>query len=113
MIRGFAFLMTAACLSIMAWQPAQAPDTTQVEQLESEAKKLRAEVAELKDELSHKIAKGFVLFLFGGFCALWAQNSGRNAWGWFFLGLLFNIITVTVLLYKNAEDRLRSPSRRP
>jgi len=67
----------------------------------------------MKDELSHKVAKGFVLFFFAGFCALWAQNSGHNAWGWFFLGLLFSIITVTVLLYKNAEDRLRSTSSSP
>jgi hypothetical protein len=36
--------------------------------------------------------------------ALWAQNTGRNAWLWFFLGLLFSVITLLVLLYKNAHD---------
>jgi hypothetical protein len=46
-----------------------------------------------------------VLFLVGAFCALWAQNSGRNSWLWFFLGLFFNVITVLVLLSKNSRDR--------
>ncbi|MEO6992776.1 MAG: hypothetical protein ABI273_04020 [Lacunisphaera sp.] len=48
---------------------------------------------------------GGVGFLFGAFCALWAQNTGRNSWLWFFLGMLFSIITVIVLLIKNGEDR--------
>lgn len=43
--------------------------------------------------------------LYGAFCALWAQNTGRNAWLWFIVGAIFNILTVAVLLYKNAEDR--------
>ena len=42
-----------------------------------------------------------LLFLFGIFCALWAQNTGRNAWLWFFLGAFFHVITVLVLLAKN------------
>jgi hypothetical protein len=45
-----------------------------------------------------------VLFLFGAFCALWAQNTGRNAWLWFFLGLLFSVVTIFFLLTKNAND---------
>ena len=44
-----------------------------------------------------------VLFLFGIFCAYWAQTTGRNAWLWFFLGLCFAPITGLVLLYKNAK----------
>jgi hypothetical protein len=55
---------------------------------------------------------GAALFLFGAFCALWAQNTGRNAWLWFFLGLFFNVITVLVLLYKNANDRRRLAAAR-
>jgi hypothetical protein len=43
--------------------------------------------------------------LFGAFCALWAQNTKRNPWLWFFLGLFFNVITVLVLLAKNADDQ--------
>jgi len=44
------------------------------------------------------------LFLFGAFCSLWAQNTGRNAWLWFFLGFLFSVITIFFLLTKNAND---------
>ena len=48
---------------------------------------------------------GAVAFLFGAFCALWAQNTRRNSWLWFFLGLFFSVITVLFLLAKNAGDR--------
>ena len=47
---------------------------------------------------------GGVLFLFGAFCALWAQNTRRNPWAWFFLGLFFSVVTVIVLLVKNSDD---------
>jgi hypothetical protein len=50
---------------------------------------------------------GALVFLFGVFCALWAQNTGRSAWLWFFLGLFFSVITVIVLLYKNSDDLAR------
>ena len=50
---------------------------------------------------------GALVFLFGVFCALWAQNTGRSAWLWFFLGLFFSVITVIVLLSKNSGDLAR------
>jgi hypothetical protein len=50
---------------------------------------------------------GALVFLFGVFCALWAQNTGRSAWLWFFLGLVFSVITVVVLLIKNSDDLAR------
>lgn len=68
-----------------------------IDQLES---KQRQPITEI-----HRDAGGVVVFLFGAFCALWAQNTNRNPWLWFFLGLLFNVITVLVLLAKNADDR--------
>jgi hypothetical protein len=48
---------------------------------------------------------GFVTFLFGVFCAYWAQMTKRNAWVWFFFGLLLGPIAGVVLLYKNSQDR--------
>lgn len=48
---------------------------------------------------------GIISFLFGAFCALWAQNTGRSAWLWFFAGLFFNVLAVIVLLVKNSEDK--------
>ena len=46
-----------------------------------------------------------VLWLFAIFSALWAQNTGRNAWLWFFLGLIFSVFTGLFLLYYNSKDR--------
>lgn len=46
-----------------------------------------------------------VAILFGAFCALWAQNTGRRTWLWFFLGLFFNVVSIFFLLTKNADDK--------
>ena len=62
-------------------------------------------VTKLERDVRDTADLGLVLFLFGGFCAIWAQNTKRNPWMWFFLGLLFSVITVLFLLYKNADDR--------
>jgi len=48
---------------------------------------------------------GFVTFLFGIFCAYWAQTTNRNAWVWFFFGLVLAPIAGVVLVYKNSQDR--------
>lgn len=57
-----------------------------------------------------------IAILFGAFCALWAQNTGRNPWLWFFMGAIFSCITVLFLLVKNADDlaaKARSPEPPP
>ena len=66
---------------------------------------LEQRVTRLESKIRDDAAAGAVAFLFGAFCALWAQNTGRSAWEWFFLGLFFAPITVTVLLVKNAGER--------
>ena len=48
---------------------------------------------------------GLILFLFGIFCAYWAQEEGRNAWLWFFAGLIFGPLTGLVLLHLNSRRR--------
>jgi hypothetical protein len=75
-------------------------------------------IAELENRINHQSRSfsvggddGAVLFLYGVFCALWAQNTNRNPWLWFFLGLFCSVVTVVVLLVKDAEDRQRK--RRP
>jgi hypothetical protein len=50
---------------------------------------------------------GAALFLYGVLCALWAQNTGRSAWLWFFQGIMFSVITVLVLLSKNSQELRR------
>ncbi len=71
----------------------------------------RNEIAQINSRLNNlhqhtrNAGTGGAVFLFGAFCALWAQNTGRSAWLWFFLGLFFNVIAVIVLLVKNSDDR--------
>ncbi len=65
---------------------------------------LESRVSTLEQRISDHADGGVALFLFGAFCALWAQNTGRNAWLWFFFGMLLSVIAVLVLLYKNAND---------
>jgi hypothetical protein len=74
---------------------------------------LESRVSRLEQKVSSPAESGAVLFLFGAFCALWAQNTGRSPWGWFFLGVFFSVITVAVLLHKNSVDRMdREPELR-
>ena len=55
-------------------------------------------------------SEGMVFYLFGLFCAYWAQSTKRNAWLWFFLGLFFAPITGLFLLYKNSQDSGAHPT---
>jgi hypothetical protein len=73
--------------------------------LDSRVSRLEYRVIELDRQVQDAAGAGIVLVLFGAFCALWAQNTKRNAWLWFFVGLLFNVIAVFVVLFKNAYDR--------
>ena len=100
----------------------QLPGAEHEERLGMKVRELETEMAQVRTEIQQHGSKirqldsliedahwgGPVLVLFGAFCALWAQNTGRSAWAWFFLGLFFSIITVLVLLSKNSRDhRLR------
>jgi len=66
---------------------------------------LEHRVSTLEHSYSGSRGVDVAVFVCGAFCALWAQNTGRNPWLWFFLGLFFNVITVLVLLRKNANDK--------
>ena len=83
---------------------AQTDVEVRVTQLEKDVKGLKSDIRRLMSEVREAASAGLVAYLFGIFCALWAQNTGRSAWGWFFLGLFFSIITVLFLLSKNAQD---------
>ena len=48
--------------------------------------------------------------LAGAICALWAQNTGRNAWVWFFGAFIFSFFALLLMLHQNATDLRR---RRP
>ena len=83
-----------------------------ISRAEREAKDAEGQAARARSEADRAASVGSVLFLYGVFCALWAQNTGRSAWGWFFLGVLFSFITVIVLLVRNSDDRQRARRQR-
>jgi hypothetical protein len=74
------------------------PDASRLDELERRV--TRAEHRSRGDQ-----AAGVAMFVCAAFCALWAQQTARHAWLWFFLGLLFSVITLLVLLYKNSNDK--------
>lgn len=85
-------------LALLPCGPALAQsESERVNQLERRVSKLEQKIKQVGD-------RSAILMLFGAFCALWAQNSGRNAWLWFFLGAFFSVITVLVLLWKHSND---------
>ena len=42
--------------------------------------------------------------------ALWAQNTKRDPWVWFFAGVFFSVVAVLVVLVKNSDDQ-KSPAQ--
>lgn len=102
------FLKTALAARVLAGFLQGAPEQ---EDVKRRLDQLAARVNQLESRpqtntiIHQNESQGAVLFLFGVFCALWAQNTDRNPWLWFFLGMLFSIVTVLVLLAKNSEDR--------
>ena len=98
-------IVAAACLLATTAVRAEGPAPPVPAQDNERVAALEHRVADLEQSLAHKSSVAVVLFLYGAFCALWAQNTGRSAWLWFFLGLLFSVITVVVLLVKNSDDR--------
>ena len=73
-------------------------------QLSSRVDQLSSRAASVQHATRDAGGGGIVLFIVGAFCALWAQNTGRNPWLWFILGALFSVITVIALLVKNSDD---------
>jgi hypothetical protein len=106
-MRALIFLIIATALFLTFCQQAASAEDDFGQQLQNLAQRvnqLESKESELLT-IAHRETGGGALFLFGAFCALWAQNTERSAWLWFFMGLLFSVITVIVLLSKNSHDR--------
>jgi hypothetical protein len=99
--------LIALLVGALAPAIAAAEDKAEQRTAEERIQALEQRVAQLESSIEHKSSVAFAAFLYGVFCALWAQNTGRSAWLWFFLGLLFSVITVIVLLVKTSNDRKR------
>ena len=77
-------------LLLLIGQPKEAlaqSDSQRVAQLENRVSNLE------NTGFTFHADEGVALWLFAAFCALWAQNTGRNPWLWFFLGMFFNVIS--------------------
>jgi hypothetical protein len=88
---------TLALLGATVLLAAVAPDIA--------AQTLEERIQALETQVDRMATTGGLLFLYGVFCALWAQRTGRSAWVWFFLGLFFGPLTAVMLLYKNSRDK--------
>jgi hypothetical protein len=90
--------LTLAPRALMAQEKVPVSVDTRLDELQSQ-------VNSLKTVIPRGSSEGAALFLYGAFCALWAQNTGRNPWLWFFAGIIFSFVGVLVLLAKNSDDR--------
>lgn len=73
--------------------------------LKSRVNQLEADIRSVRNNNDRHEAVGLVLILFGTVCALWAQNTGRNPWVWFFAGMFFNVLTALAMLKRNSDER--------
>jgi hypothetical protein len=87
---------------------AQAPEP-RLDRLESHSQMTVERVGRLESKvnrLENTVREyGSAAFVAAAMAALWAQNTRRNAWLWFFMGAFFAPITLLVLLYKNSNDK--------
>ena len=94
-----AIVFGIACGSATTNVYGQDDSVARIVDLEQKVEKL---TSQLKEERSRYTA--FAFFVTGIVCALWAQNTKRNAWLWFFLGAFLAPIAGIVMLHKNYRD---------
>lgn len=99
--------------------PMQSSQPQPDQEMQSNISNLESQVSELESRISdtenrnnnvqNGASVGMVSFLYGAFCALWAQNNRRNALGWFIGGAIFTILAVLMLLWDNHNDLNQPP----
>ena len=100
------FLTGLVLLSVVAGTTTVAQERDAVSELQEQVDSLERQIdrRETRVEVEDGGYGCGIAILFGAFCALWAQNTGRNPWLWFVMGAIFSCITVLILLTKNADD---------
>ncbi len=112
---GVTLLFTLTQFPVLAQQsePDMVDLTQRIEQLEQEVASLKnssdsnlqQRVNNLEGNISGLAPSGLVIFLYAGFCALWAQTKRQNAVLWFIFGGIFNVFALILLLYFNWRDQ--------
>lgn len=100
--------VTGAAVSTQEHQELRA----QVLQLENRLNDLESQLS-LRERSADKMpigtTAGALSMLFGAFCALWAQNTRRNTFGWFVIGALGTVLAVLAVLWNNHYDITHPP----
>jgi len=99
-IHAFLFMLVLASSTILPMSAAAQTNDARLADLET-----RLSRVEQRGSHTDQGVGGVAIFLCGAFCALWAQQTRRDPWLWFFLGMIFSVFTLIVLLDKNAKDR--------
>jgi hypothetical protein len=101
-------------LFLLVWVVMVVASARSDETADRRVQELEGRLAQLENRFAHLPAPvvqhgsgGAIVFLYGCFCALWAQNTNRNPWLWFFLGLFFSSLAALILLAKHSNDRAR------
>ena len=87
----------------------QPKSEVQIEKEQLALKEYRSADARYRSQIAANIS--LWIFVFGVFCAIWAQNTRRNAWLWFLIGCVFNVFALLAVLRCNTIIRAR-PHRR-
>ncbi|ADY55449.1 hypothetical protein Sgly_1124 [Syntrophobotulus glycolicus DSM 8271] len=98
-------------------QSAQPPINSAIqenEELKSRLAVLQGDFSSLENEMKNndgqfRASNGCLMFLFGAFCALWAQNHRRNALVWFIAGAAFTVIAALAVLLLNHREITQRP----
>jgi len=112
------FVLTSLllCSAVIAEPAVSNPQLTAVQErvtkLERESVSTSASIEMLERRLRDDGPLGAFAFLSGCFCALWAQNTGRGAWRWFFFGFILAPVALIFLLSNNSTDKIKARIRR-
>jgi len=83
------------------------PTITEVQKAAAQKADMELRSAENQAANRNILTAAALMFLFGSFCAIWAQNTSRNSVLWFLAGFVFTVVPVLVILWLNPRHKKR------